>query len=181
MEIQHQQNIGYLIWYASHFKFVKEKRNLIPTNLWSGTDLLKAITDERTSTTYFACTKGLTSLSSITEWCSNGERSIQQDFSQRLDYCECHISDIDITKNYTAKVDIFSESTPVILQFLAMTESQQVLVKTAEASLGQKCTLSATINSNELTENITELKVRIITTDETPDIFYTDNWCLIED
>lgn len=61
-----------------------------------------------------------------------------------------------------------------------MTGNTQTLVKSAIGTVGEECTISATISSSELTSEISELKVRIIATATPSTVFYTDNWQLLE-
>lgn len=54
-----------------------------------------------------------------------------------------------------------------------------VVLSSSESTTGEPCTLSASISSSQFPSNLTELKMRVVSSSE--DVtFYTDKWELLE-
>lgn len=158
--------------------FVKEKRNLCSFNLWSGTDYLGVVSNDKTSESEFACTKGLTSLSSSNEWSSNFEKSIKSNLSAG-DYVVFFKYNLDLTYSYTASVDVTSQCNGT-LYFIARDQihANNTIVKTVSFTPSSTTqTVTARITSEEFTESETQLQVRIANSAD--GIIYTDNWKLL--
>lgn len=148
----------------------------MPFDLWSGSDYSKTISKYQVNDNWFACVGGLERLESVTEHSSNGERSIKCNFINVNDYCEYHIYDFDETKSYTASFDVYSESTGVVLQFLAICQEDRSkdIYKSVSCPSGVLSTVSATLTKEELYSYHTEIKIRCLGTKAAT--VYVDNW-----
>lgn len=163
-----------------NLEFVKDKSNILPFNLWSGSDYSKTIHADRVNNNWFACVGGLSRLESVEEYSTNGVRSIKCNFINANDYCEYHIYDFDETKSYTASFEVYSENNRVYLQFLAICSENRDLdvAKSVLAPAKTISKLTATLTKNELQQYHTEIKIRCLASN--PAIVYVDNWEVFE-
>lgn len=162
--------------------FVKDKNNLIPVNLWSGSDFLGNVTNEGQTEGFgnFACSIGLNRLSSSSDWVSNGNRSVKYDSNSESNYCEYHCHEFDNTKNHTASIVVFSPSATVQLQLIAidLNDRSNDITKSVTAN-NTECEVSVSINSSEL-NNHDELRFRVLISKGLDKIIYFDDCKLLE-
>ena len=150
-------------------KFVKDKNNLLPYNLATGSDYRKTITDE--DHTFL----GISNLSSSTEWSSNGNRSIKHEKPTNT-YCEYILTNIDTTKSYEGSIKIHNPNSK--LQFFLITKANGVNVSIKSITINESTednTATLNLTSSDLTE-CTTIQFRVLSINGP---FYTDDWKLI--
>ena len=158
---------------------VKDKNNLLPFNLWSGTDYTHTVTDERVGQNNLACDLGLNVVSSSVEWSSKGLRSYKLNLNN-LNYIEYHYYDFDKTKKHIGGFDVYCGTGTTQLQLYAINWLDRSLDfdKSITIPQGETHDVMATIFPSEITTH-NELRLRLKSLHNNA-VIYIDNWRLLE-
>ena len=162
-------------------KFVKDKNNLLPYNLWAGGEYRNIITNEQTENGWFASTTPLIQLTPSTEWKSNGLKSIKCSSFNKNDYCEYHCYNFSKTKSIYGIIDLYSESSNLVvhLMVICLEDRTKDIIKTIHVSSGEIKNILLTINNSEFDDSYNEVRFRILSLIDN-NIFYIDNLQLIQ-
>lgn len=149
--------------------------------MWSGGEYKDTITDERTEDGWFASTTPLTSLTSSTEWKSNGLKSIKCTSFNKNDYCEYHCYTFSKTSNIHGTIDIYSESSNLTIWLMIIRQEDRTkdIIKRINISPGETNNIALTITNSEFDSNYNEIRFRILSASDNS-TFYMDNLRLIQ-
>lgn len=149
--------------------------------MWSGGEYKDTITNERTEDGWFASTTPLTSLTSSTEWKSNGLKSIKGNSFNINDYCEYHCYNFSKTKPIQGIIDIYSESSNLVVYLIVLCQEDRTkdLTKRVVVSPGENKNIQLTINNSEFDDSHNEVRFRIVVGANNT-TFYMDNLRLIQ-